>query len=194
MVGVTGQPFSLAYTTSKAGIRGMSLGLQQELAEDKHIHVCTVLPAVIDTPLFRTAGNYMGRDVKPPEPILDAHTVAEAILNLVKNPKSEVIVGGMDIMTSVFKSLAPDLHAKQYHKTIKKDHFKDSRSGPSKGNLLYEPWEHGKSVSGGWLEGESKGIKMQTKSITWEGLACAAIAAGVFFKNNNHATKPSPIR
>lgn len=188
MVGLTGQPFSLAYTTSKAAIRGMSLALQQELAQDKNMHVCTVLPAVIDTPLFESAGNYMGREVKPPEPILDAQNVAKTIVDLVKNPKSEVIVGGMGIMSSIFKSLAPDLYAKQYHKMVLKDHFKEVQSGPSKGNL-YEPILEHTSVSGGWLGGPSKGVKMQVKNISWTGiagigLACAAIAAGTVLKNN----------
>ena len=51
VVGKIGSPFVSAYTTSKFGIVGLSKSLRMELQDAPDIHVCTVLPASIDTPL-----------------------------------------------------------------------------------------------------------------------------------------------
>jgi NAD(P)-dependent dehydrogenase (short-subunit alcohol dehydrogenase family) len=58
VVGKVGSPFVSAYTTSKFGIVGLSESLRMELQDAPDIHVCTVLPASIDTPLFQHAANF----------------------------------------------------------------------------------------------------------------------------------------
>lgn len=178
IVGLNGQPYSIAYTTSKAAIRGMSLCLQQEYAEEENIHICTVLPATIDTPLFNSSANYMGREIKAMEPIVDAQEVADEIVKLVDHPKPEVIVGGMGIQATLMKQFTPDLFAKMYNKQVKSKHFKESQAAPSKGNL-YEPNHKLASIDGGWLNGqESKAIRTQVRNINWMGTAALA---GAFF-------------
>jgi short-subunit dehydrogenase len=64
-------PYVSAYTTSKFGVRAFSEGLREALAEVENVDVCTILPASVDTPIFRHAGNYSGRAAKPvpPSPI-----------------------------------------------------------------------------------------------------------------------------
>ena len=173
-VGMGGQPYSIAYTTSKAAIRGMSLCLQQELVEEENIHVCTVLPATIDTPLFQNAANYMGRKVKAMEPVVDAWTVAREIECLTRHPKPEVLIGGMAIQGMLLKFFAPRFFAKLYNKEVKTKHFSEDRSDPFPGNL-FEPSEHA-SVDGGWLDGkESKGLVAQPSTPFW----MSVIAGGV---------------
>ncbi len=68
VVGIVGQPYTSAYCLSKFAIRGLGECLRQELL-DQPIHVSTVLPAEIDTPVFAHAGDCTGRAVKPLEPI-----------------------------------------------------------------------------------------------------------------------------
>lgn len=186
IVGLTGQPYSIAYTTSKAAIRGMSLCLQQELIEENDIHVCTVLPATIDTPLFQSAANYMGREIKAMEPIVDAYEVAKEIVELVNNPKPEVIVGGMGIQGSIMKYFTPDLFAKMYNKQVKSKHFKEETADSKAGNL-YDPKEGKGSVDGGWLNGEkSWALKAQPRDTMWLGAAVlgAVVGTAAFFLGN----------
>lgn len=178
LTGLTGQPFSLAYTTSKAAVRGMTLGLQQELANEKNIHVCLVLPATVDTPLFQSAANYMGREVKAMEPVIDARSVAKEIVSLVKRPRPEIVVGGMGFQAALMKNFAPDLFNKMFNKQVQSKHFKETPSGPLKGNL-YDPASGAATIEGGWLNGkEPKAIKMPLKNVMWIGMALAGVVAG----------------
>ncbi len=177
VAGVNGQPYSIAYTTSKAAIRGMTLCLQQEMAREKDIHVCLVIPATVDTPLFQSAANYMGREIKAMEPVVDAQSVAEEIVGLAKNPKPEVLVGGMAAQVTLMKHLAPDTFARMYNKQVRSRHFKEEMADPQDGNL-YEP-NRISSIDGGWLNGkESKAIKSQARNTFLLGLVVAGAVAG----------------
>ncbi len=176
IVGITGQPFSVAYSTSKFAIRGMGLSLRQELMDEKDIHVCTVLPATVDTPLFDNAANYMGREVKAMPPVVDAREVAEQIVALAKDPKPEVIVGGMGIQNMLMKYLSPDLFANMFHKQVKEEHFKEEREGPKHGNL-YQPSRHA-TIGGGWTNGRSRAVKMRNRNIMWAAAAVVGALAG----------------
>lgn len=53
MVGKIGSPYLSAYCISKSGNLGLSDSLRMELQDMPGIHVSTVLPASIDTPLFQ---------------------------------------------------------------------------------------------------------------------------------------------
>jgi short-subunit dehydrogenase len=185
MVGVTGQPFTTAYSTSKAAIRGLSMSLEQELSDLEEVHVCTVLPAVIDTPLFNQGANYLGKAVKPPEPIIHAQEVAEEILNLIYKPKKEVTVGNMARMSKIARAIAPEFFDKQFREKILEDHFKDESETPVKGNL-YEPYS-GKyaQISGGWKEQDDIAPVVPKQNLALAGAAVLGLAIGVvlIFRN-----------
>ena len=77
IVGRTAKPDGSAYATSKFAVRGLSEALRQELLDQPAIQVCTVLPSVIDTPLFQHAGNYSGHRIRAAPPVYTAEEVAE---------------------------------------------------------------------------------------------------------------------
>ena len=79
--------------SSKFAVRGFSEALRQELADLPDVHVCTVSPSPIDTPIFASAANYSGRAVKAPPPTYPPEQVASAILTSALCPKRERIVG-----------------------------------------------------------------------------------------------------
>jgi short-subunit dehydrogenase len=178
IVGLTGQPYSIAYTTSKAAIRGMTLCLQQEMAMEEDIHVCMVMPATVDTPLFQNAANFMGREVKAMEPVVNAQSVAEAIVSLTRNPKQEVLVGGMALQSTLLKYFSPDLFSRMHNKQVQSKHFKEDHSEPQHGNL-YEPTQWA-SIDGGWLSNghTSNALKFTLKNAFWLGLIVAGAVAG----------------
>jgi NAD(P)-dependent dehydrogenase (short-subunit alcohol dehydrogenase family) len=66
IVAAVPQPYTHAYSMSKAAIRVLGASLRQELRLDgaKHVKVCTVMPATIDTPFFEHAANYTGRQAE----------------------------------------------------------------------------------------------------------------------------------
>jgi NAD(P)-dependent dehydrogenase (short-subunit alcohol dehydrogenase family) len=86
-------PYVSAYVTSKFAIRAFSECLRQELAGEGDIHVVTILPQSVDTPVFRQAGNYYGRAARAVPPVSSAEEVADRILRCARDPRREVTEG-----------------------------------------------------------------------------------------------------
>jgi NAD(P)-dependent dehydrogenase (short-subunit alcohol dehydrogenase family)/pimeloyl-ACP methyl ester carboxylesterase len=154
IAGRVGQPYTSAYVTTKWGIRGLSECLRQELALDcpHAIHVCTVFPASIDTPLFQQGANYTGRAVKPMSPVYDAEQVAQTIVRLAEHPRREALVGRAGRMLSLLHTVAPGFAERLLARQVETDHFQDAPAPASAGNL-FEPLPQWASVSGGWKVG-----------------------------------------
>lgn len=86
-------PYMSAYVTAKWGLRGLIRTLQLETRDAPGIHVCAVAPGSVDTPIYRSAGNYAGREGSPPPPVASADRVAEVILRQADKPRPETSVG-----------------------------------------------------------------------------------------------------
>ncbi len=152
IVAEAGQPYTSAYVTSKFGVRGFATSLRQELAMDgaDDIHVSTILPASIDTPLFQHAANHSGRAVKVLPPVYSAERVAEAVVGCARNPKPEVYVGNSGKMIAFQHKLAPRRTERQMAAMTDRMNFRqDEEAEPTSGNL-FEPMEEGTATSGGW--------------------------------------------
>jgi NAD(P)-dependent dehydrogenase (short-subunit alcohol dehydrogenase family) len=151
IVGKLPQPFTSPYVLSKHAIRALGLCLRQELALDgaKDIHVCTVLPATIDTPLFQHAANYTGRTAIAMPPVYPAENVAKTILQLSQSPKREVFVGNSGRMLSFQHKLAPALIERMYATMVDRMHLTKGPAPQNSGNV-FEPMFEGTGVSGGW--------------------------------------------
>jgi short-subunit dehydrogenase len=156
MVGKAGAAYLAAYTSTKFAILGFSESLRQELIDEPDIHVSTILPASIDTPLFQQAANYAGRAVKPLDPTYDATLVARAIVKAATTPKKEILVGDAGALVALTRRIAPRLYDRVAAKQVRTDHFSDVPAPPSRGNL-FEPMPQYTGVSGGW-GGHAPGI------------------------------------
>jgi short-subunit dehydrogenase len=90
-------PYSAAYSISKAAVRALSVSLRSELAREgvDGVHVCTVLPATIDTPFYQHAANYTGRRPMAMPPVYTPERVAKAVVGLVDHPRRETVAGGL---------------------------------------------------------------------------------------------------
>ena len=93
LVGQIASPQLGAYTTAKWGQFGLLRTLQLELRHERDIHVCTVTPGAVNTPIYRQAANVTGRQPRPPMPVDQPDKVAAAILGCVQRPRAEVSVG-----------------------------------------------------------------------------------------------------
>ncbi|HYE35527.1 SDR family oxidoreductase [Methylocaldum sp.] len=172
-VGKMPQPFASAYVISKFGIIALSDCLRQELWNVPGIHVVSVLPAAIDTPLFQQGGNYMGRAAKPMGPIYDPETVAQAIVSAALAPRREVVVGGNIRAAIVAQRLMPGLFDRWAARVVEKGHFQEHTIPPTSGNL-FEPMPEYASVRGGWKR------PRQRPPVPWMALA-GAMGIGLGF-------------
>lgn len=148
-IGKTAQPFTSAYVISKAAIIALSDCLRQELREAPNIHVVTVLPGSIDTPLFQQGGNYMGHAAKPMAPVYDPEKVAQAIVSAALSPRREVRVGSSVRTALLFKQLAPGFFDRWAARVVERKHFQDRTVPPTTGNL-FEPMSQHATIRGGW--------------------------------------------
>jgi NAD(P)-dependent dehydrogenase (short-subunit alcohol dehydrogenase family) len=177
VVAKASQPYTSAYVASKFAVRGLSECLREELILDgaKDIHVCTVMPASIDTPFFQHGANYTGRVPKALNPVYDAEKVAEAIIRCAERPKREIIVGNAGRMLALQHTLSLGLYERQAARQIDKDHFQDEPASSTSGNL-FEPVAEGTEVSGGWKNADST---VSARQMALGGAAAAAAGLGL---------------
>jgi NAD(P)-dependent dehydrogenase (short-subunit alcohol dehydrogenase family) len=152
IVAAVPQPYTHAYSMSKAAIRVLSASLRQELRLDgaKRVKVCTVMPATIDTPFFEHTANYTGRKAKAMPPVYSAERVARTIVDLIRVPRREVVVGPMGRNLVMQSKLAPGLTERMMALQVDKSHLYRNKPAPAASGNLFEPAPGTGSVSGGW--------------------------------------------
>src|SRR3954451_21165686 len=156
IVGRTAKPDSTAYATSKFAVRGFSEALRMEVLDQPGIHVCTVLPSVIDTPFFEHAANFSHHKVRAMPPVYTAEKVAETVVGLVDRPRAEVVVGGAGKVATVLKPLLPWLGTRLAGRALNYGSLADEPKPPPPG-ALFEPMRDGMRVGGGWRRGPNNG-------------------------------------
>lgn len=136
--------------SSKFAVRGFSEALRQELADLPNVHICTVSPSPIDTPIFASAANYSGRAVKAPPPTYPPQQVASAILASALHPKRERIVGGAGRLVTLAEAVAPRRVERVNRRYVDRLQFAVEPTPATDGNL-YAPLSDGHAaVRGGW--------------------------------------------
>ena len=87
-------PLQAAYCAAKHGIVGFAEALRLELAHaGSRVTVVDVLPASINTPLFRHARSRLGVLPMPIPPVYEPRVVANAIVGAAEHPVREVFAG-----------------------------------------------------------------------------------------------------
>jgi short-subunit dehydrogenase len=152
VVGEISQPYTAAYSMSKAAVRALSVSIRSELRLDglKGIEVCTVLPAAIDTPFFQHAANYTGRRVVAMPPVYTADRVARTIVGLVAKPRREAVVGPAARLMVLQHKVMPGKLEATMALQVDKSHLSRRQSSPASTGTLYEPPGGNGSVAGGW--------------------------------------------
>jgi len=169
-------PYASAYAASKHAVVGFSGCLRQELLLDglREVHVCTVLPGTIDTPLFQHGANYTGLEVKALPPVYAPDRVARAIVDLARLPRREVVVGASAHVFAALFKVAPGLVERVLARSVHRRHLRHRHAAPdSPGNAFASTGPHGET--GGWRARPS-----WTRRAATFGLP-AALAAGVLW-------------
>lgn len=176
IVGVVSQPYTHAYGMSKYATRALSASLRQELMLDKAkgVHVCTVLPATIDTPLFEHAANYTGRKPLAMPPVYSPERVARTIVDLVRVPRREVVVGPTGRSLVLESRIMPGMAERMMARQVDKTHLSRQESAPAGHGNLHVPAPGTGAAHGGWGGRRRTAMRRLTAATL---LACAA--AGV---------------
>jgi hypothetical protein len=144
-------PYVSAYVTSKFAIRAFSECLRQELAGEDDIHVVTILPQSVDTPVFRQAGNYYGRAARAVPPVSTAEEVADRILRCARDPLREVTEGRAGQVIEMLHALAPGIYGRTLPYVFERAVFTSEPVETEPGDV-FEPVPEHNSVSDGWGE------------------------------------------
>jgi NAD(P)-dependent dehydrogenase (short-subunit alcohol dehydrogenase family) len=144
-----GAPWLSAYVSSKFAVRGFSEALRQELDDLPDVHVCTVSPSPIDTPIFASAANYTGRAVKAPPPTYPPEQVAKAIVASARRPKRERILGAGRQLT-LLETMAPRLFERINRRYVDALQFTAEPAPTTAGNLYAPNSDSRAQTRGGW--------------------------------------------
>ncbi|MDR6972603.1 SDR family NAD(P)-dependent oxidoreductase [Leifsonia shinshuensis] len=170
ILGEVPQPYSAAYSMSKAAVIAFGRSLRSELALAKSpVHVVTVLPPALDTPIFQHAGNRSGREVRALPPVYPPSRAVDEILAAWKHPargERTVTAAGRTLVRQHTKR--PATVEAAIARQTELGQFRSKPSGPTTGNL-FSPSGEPLSVSGGW-----GGRRAQTRRL----LTGAALIAG----------------
>jgi NAD(P)-dependent dehydrogenase (short-subunit alcohol dehydrogenase family) len=190
VVGVVGQAYTSAYTSSKWAIRGFSESLRGELSLDeaKDIRVCTVLPAAIDTPLFQSSANYSGRAVRALDPTYDADVVARAIVKVARKPRREVYAGAVGPFAALLHGLLPGVVEPVSARIVERKHFQDRVQEPTEGNLFEPDSKFPASTSGGWETTFDKQSRAPTAGRGLAAIAGVSVFAFIFLRRRRSRT------
>lgn len=136
------------YVVSKNAVRAFSECLSAELASEPDIHVATLVPAAVDTPIFEHAANYSGRQVRPIPPVLDPEEVARGIEACAEDPKREVSYGQAGRALEIVFAVAPPLYRRFAHPAFLRGTWGGVPADPTPGNVLSSSGPH--RVGGDW--------------------------------------------
>jgi NAD(P)-dependent dehydrogenase (short-subunit alcohol dehydrogenase family) len=159
IVGTCPTPFHTPYVASKFAIRGFSHALRQELFDQPNIHVCTVCPSSIDTPLWQRAANYSGNAVKPLDPVHPPEQVAAVVLDLVRSPQREVFAGATGWVLAEQHAAAPELTENMAAAFARISLFQNQPAQPTDG-ALFAPEAGNGGVDGGWMKPDRPGLPL----------------------------------
>lgn len=148
MIGKVPAPYYASYSAAKHGVVGLSSALRQELKEEKFddIHVCTVMPMAMDTPFFQHAGNHTGKESVAIPPLDDAEKVVDVLVDLARNPKSEVPVGNTSLTNAVLHNVAPGASETFMSKVTHKAQIVDAPPAPETSGSVIKPVPSGRGV------------------------------------------------
>jgi NAD(P)-dependent dehydrogenase (short-subunit alcohol dehydrogenase family) len=179
-------PYVTPYVVSKHAVRAFSECLRQGIAAGEHagrIHVCTVLPESVDTPIFHHAANYCGKEAKPVSPIVDVERAARAIVSCARRPRAEKSVGFAGHAIAAGTGLIPRALFERIAGRVFAKAALGTKDEPAKPGNVLSPEPSLNRVEGGWRD------RSPSKPIRLAAIAAAVsgpVAAGLIARRSRH--------
>jgi short-subunit dehydrogenase len=146
--GRVSSPLVSPYVVSKNAVRAFSECIAAELASETGIHVVTIVPESVDTPIFNHAANYTEHRIRPIPPVLSAEEVAAGVVDCAERPRREVTFGRAGRALEVLYSLSPALYRRFAHSAFVDGTIAPLPQGDAAGNVLRPTALH--AVEAGW--------------------------------------------
>lgn len=171
LYGELSAPYVAPYVAAKWGLTGFAEVLRLELRGVPGIHVSTVLPGTVDTPIYRHAAVYLGREIRPLPPVTSPERVARAVLSAADRPRRRVVVGQTQRAAVWVHHLLPAVYDRVVGPAVHRFGLRRETTPPRDGNVL-EPTRAGAGpVSDGWRRHDHRRVAAV-------GLPAVALAAG----------------
>jgi short-subunit dehydrogenase len=100
------------------------------------VHVCTVAPGSVDTPIFRQAANFAGRSGRPPPPVASADAVARAVVRSADRPRRRRSVGLANGFIVLGYRLLPRVYDRLVDPLARLGAFARDTRAPTDGNVF----------------------------------------------------------
>ena len=120
------------YTASKHAVKGFNDTLRVEVEEvdEAPISITLIQPTATDTPFPQHARNFMDREAKLPEPMIEPRKVAEAILSAAEKPTRATQVGGGAKLNVAMSRLLPGMADKMAAKYVDRQQYEEPPRNP----------------------------------------------------------------
>lgn len=151
ILGEVPQPYTAAYSMSKAAVIALGRSLRSELSLAKSpVHVVTVLPPTLDTPIFQHAGNRTGRALQALPPVYPPTDAVKQIVAAWKRPGTpERTVSGAGRAMVRRHRRHPQAVEAAIARQTEIGQFRKAPAAPTSGNLD-RPSGAPLGVTGGW--------------------------------------------
>jgi short-subunit dehydrogenase len=146
--GRVSSPQVTPYIVSKNAVRAFSECLRGEIPDGSDIHITTLAPQAVDTPIFDHGANYTGRRLRPIPPVLTAEEIAAGIEACAEKPKREVNYGRSGRLLEALHAFAPSLYRRLAHRAFVRGTLGTAPARPSPGNVLASGEPH--AIEGEW--------------------------------------------
>jgi NAD(P)-dependent dehydrogenase (short-subunit alcohol dehydrogenase family) len=165
-------PYVAPYVTAKWGLLGFTEVLRQELLDHPGISVCAILPGAVDTPVYRHAANYIGRQIRPLPPVVDPRRVVAAVVRVVDKPEAQVVVGRAHHLGAWAHHFVPRLYDRLIGPMIELGALRDMPSADHDGTV-FASGAPSNAVDDGWRRHD---LRYVAKVAAAAGVAAAAVA------------------
>ncbi len=143
--------YQAAYSASKHAIVGLDAAIGQELRQDglgRAIHVVTIEPWALDTPIWEHAANYTGHTPRV-TPIDGPQATVDAIVWAAVHPSKEVAVGWKAQASVLAHQIVPGLSEDIAGGIVRREQFGAAPAAPATSGNLFTPLPAGTTVEGG---------------------------------------------
>lgn len=152
ILGEVPQPYAAVYSASKAAIRALSASVRAELRLEKQrgIQVATVLPATIDTPIFRHSINRSGRGLRALPPVYPVSVASKAVLRAARHGNGEYTAGRAAQMFLPMHRALPGVTERELSMITQRTQFTHQPAAGTSGNAFQPYPDADASIGGGW--------------------------------------------